>query len=61
MGLGLDNDEGNDNDDRGTPPKQPNTQSNMEHVELPHVLDLAVLLVQLTWMGRGGYNGEQQN
>ena len=27
-----------------------------EHVELPHVLDLAVLLVQLTtWMGRGGY------
>ena len=27
-----------------------------EHVELPHVLDLAVQLVQLTtWMGRGGY------
>ena len=27
-----------------------------EHVELPHVLDLAVHLVQLTtWMGRGGY------
>ena len=27
-----------------------------EHVELPHVLDLAVHLVQLTtWMGRGGH------
>ena len=27
-----------------------------EHVELPHVLDLAVHLDQLTtWMGRGGY------
>ena len=28
-----------------------------EHVELPSVLDLTVLLIQLTtWMGRGGYN-----
>ena len=27
-----------------------------EHVELPHVLDLAVHLVHLTtWMGRGGH------
>ena len=27
-----------------------------DHVELPHVLDLAVHLVQLmTWMGRGGH------
>ena len=27
-----------------------------EHVELPHVLDLAVLLVQLTtWIGMGGH------
>ena len=27
-----------------------------EHVQLPHVLDLAVHLVQLTtWMGRGGH------
>ena len=27
-----------------------------EHVELPHVLDLTVHLVQLTtWMGRGGH------
>ena len=29
---------------------------NTANVELPHVLDLAVHLVQLTtWMGRGGY------
>ena len=29
LGLGLDNNDGDVNDDRGTPPKQPNTQSDI--------------------------------